>query len=351
MMVPFNKLINFYFYWNFLRTGPVFIVEYAIYSFVHTKMAALIPRTSISTTSSITSQRKKGHILENNRKRKRRNRIWLAILLLGVVIQINLIFNESPSVQSANKMMNQIAQEAIPNTAVNEHESKPDSPPNAAHQPDIPKTASPAMPAVGQMVAKIPRSKPTVYVTFDDGPGKYTKDIVSILEQHEIKGGFFWIGQNLKTEQEAAFARQMIKNGHVIGTHTMHHTRLAKKPKAEQVQIIRASTDYISQKIGAPIYYFRPPYGAVDQNTMLASKETNQILTYWNVDSLDWKYGNKPDLIMDNIAREVKPGSIILMHEKEQTVHLLPKVIELLKNRGYDIAPLPLPEPESAKKA
>ncbi|MFT9847342.1 polysaccharide deacetylase family protein [Aneurinibacillus sp. REN35] len=295
--------------------------------------------------------------MENNRRRKRRNRIWLAILLLGAIIQINLIFNESPSVQSANKILNQIAGEAVSDKNTDEHKDQPTQQPNPATKPasDAPvQTTKPQphssdMPVVGHMIAKIPRSKPTVYLTFDDGPGKHTKDIVAILDQQQLKGGFFWIGQNLKTEQEAEFAKQMIKNGHVIGTHTMNHARLAKKSKEEQIQMIRASTDYISQKIGVPIHYFRPPYGAVDHNTMLASKETNQILTYWNVDSLDWKYGDKPNLIMDNIAREVKPGSIILMHEKEQTVHLLPKVIELLKNRGYDIAPLPTVD--AAKKA
>lgn len=73
--------------------------------------------------------------------------------------------------------------------------------------------------------------------------------------------------------------------------------------------------------------------------------KTNQILAYWNVDSLDWKHGDKPDLIMNNIASEVKPGSIILMHEKEQTVRLLPKIIELLKQKGYGFAPLPVPDP------
>jgi len=295
--------------------------------------------------------------LENDRRRRQRNRIWLALLLLGVIIQVNLIFSESPPAQSATALLNSISDKETSDTP---EKSKPPQQPNSAQKPDPSAPAKPAkpstntasspdVPAVGKMIAKIPTSKPTVYLTFDDGPGKYTKDIVAILDEHDVKGGFFWIGQNVKTERDSKLARQMLANGHIIGTHTMYHEKLWKKPKDVQIQIIRTSTEYISQKIGAPIYYFRPPYGAVDQNTLLASKETNQILAYWNVDSLDWKYGDKPDLIMNNIAREVKPGSIILMHEKEHTVQLLPKIIKLLKDKGYGIAPLPTPKP--AKKA
>lgn len=303
-------------------------------------------------------ERRKGHILENNRRRKHRNRIWLALSLLGVIIGANILFRDSPPVQSAQAFLNKISNQALPPKS-NEDSQKqqntaqePDSPVPTKPEPASP-VAKPAevpdVPAVGKMIAHIHLSKPTVYLTFDDGPGRYTQDIVEILDKNNIKGGFFWVGQNLKTEQQSIFAKKMLENGHIIGTHTMHHEKLKKKPKDVQVQMIRASTDHISKKIGAPIYYFRPPYGAIDQNTLVASKETNQILAYWNVDSLDWKYGDKPDLIMNNIAKEVKPGSIILMHEKEQTVKLLPKVIELLKQKGYDIAPLPVPD--SGKKS
>jgi peptidoglycan/xylan/chitin deacetylase (PgdA/CDA1 family) len=303
--------------------------------------------------------------VENDRRKKQRKRIWLALLGLGLIIQLNLLFNDSSPVQSATAFLHSMSGEEQktkePETTPSTSEPKPDSSQqsNPAQQPNPstqPKPATPqpvatppAVPAVGVMVSKLPLPKPTVYLTFDDGPSKYTEAIVGILDKNQVKGAFFWIGENLKTDKQVAFAKQMAANGHVIGTHTMKHEKLRKKPKDTQVAMIRSSTHYVSQKLGIPIYYFRPPYGAVDQNTLIASKETNQILAYWNVDSLDWKYEHKPDLIMHNIASEVKPGSIILLHEKEQTLKLLPKIIELLKNKGYDIAPLPVPNP--AKKA
>lgn len=279
--------------------------------------------------------RKKGIILELQPRRNRKATIWLALLGLGSVIGLNLAVNNGSPAQSATEQQQQTPAPAN-QPAPNPEPVKPKPQPPAATPPV-------AMPALGTMIAKIPQEKPTVYLTFDDGPGKYTKDMVAVLDKYHVKGAFFWIGENLDSDDKAAFARKMVADGHVIGTHTMHHDQLRKKTKDAQVKLITDSTTYVSQKIGTPIYYFRPPYGAIDQNSLLASKEANQRFAYWNVDSLDWKHPHQPNIIMNNITSEVKPGSIILLHEKQTTLQLLPSIIEMLQKKGYQIAPLPEP--------
>jgi peptidoglycan-N-acetylglucosamine deacetylase len=204
-------------------------------------------------------------------------------------------------------------------------------------------------PPVGKFIGDISHSENTVYLTFDDGPGQYTKQLVSILDQNRLKGSFFWIGNNLRhwVEEDpsnVAFARYMVKEGDVIGSHTMKHLPLSHKSLEEQEQMIEESTNFVSQTIGSPVYYFRPPYGAVDQNTKKASIDTGQVLAYWEVDSEDWRYPNHPEKVIANIEKEVKPGAIILMHEKSNTVHLLQQAIHLLKNKGYQISALPTPK-------
>jgi peptidoglycan-N-acetylglucosamine deacetylase len=196
---------------------------------------------------------------------------------------------------------------------------------------------SPEVP-VGKLISDIPSAQKVVYLTFDDGPGKYTKQIVSILNENQIKGSFFWVGSNLR---DIEFAKEMILEGEVIGTHTMNHTSLKNKSLDEQMRLITESTNYIAEKLNYPITYFRPPYGAVDKNTYKASIKTGQILTFWEVDSEDWRYPNNPEKIMSNIMSEVKPGAIILMHEKSQTVKLLQNIINALKEKGYQFAALP----------
>jgi peptidoglycan-N-acetylglucosamine deacetylase len=193
---------------------------------------------------------------------------------------------------------------------------------------------------MGKLIAKVPDSGNTVFLTFDDGPSPYTKEIVDILEKNHIQGAFFWVGHNMEFANDA-IVQQMLQNGDVIGSHTMDHTSLSHKSLAEQIKLIEESRDYISQKINYPVTFFRPPYGAVDANTYKAATEAHQVIAYWAVDSEDWKYPKNPNKIMSNIMNEVKPGDIILMHEKSHTVKLLQHIIDTLKSKNYQFAALP----------
>lgn len=193
---------------------------------------------------------------------------------------------------------------------------------------------------LGKMIGVIHRPQKLVYLTFDDGPSHFTAPIAEVLSKNNIQASFFWIGNHLSNGE---VAHKLIQEGDIIGTHTMNHAVMEHHTLSEQIQMIKKTTDYVSKKIGQPVLYFRPPYGAVDDNTLKASLATGQILTYWTVDSEDWKYPTNPQKILSNINREVKPGSIILMHEKPQTVAVLQQVIDLLKQKGYQFAPLPTP--------
>jgi peptidoglycan-N-acetylglucosamine deacetylase len=91
----------------------------------------------------------------------------------------------------------------------------------------------------------------------------------------------------------------------------MKHLPLSHKSLEVQEQMIEESTNFVSQTIGYPVFYFRPPYGAVDQNTKRASIDKGQVLAFWEVDSEDWRYPNQPEKVISTIDKKVKPGAII----------------------------------------
>ncbi|WP_027415902.1 polysaccharide deacetylase family protein [Aneurinibacillus terranovensis] len=301
------------------------------------------------------------------RKKKRNIGIWVALIALATIIQLNLVFSHSKSARSATETNVKAAQPNQSTAASGGQEStsitastpqtgdknsgQPSPATGSSNAPDSP-SPQPA-PVIegpiksvlpfGKLIANVPAKNKTVYLTFDDGPNERTKEMVAVLDKYGVKATFFWIGENIK-DDIVPVAKQMVAEGHVIGTHTMHHTSMAHKSLQEQEAIINQTTSFISQKIGAPIVYFRPPYGAVDKNTRIASQDTKQSLIYWEVDSEDWKYPHNPQKILSNIESEVKPNAIILMHEKAWTLELIPKVISILKNKGYELAPLPAPE-------
>lgn len=75
---------------------------------------------------------------------------------------------------------------------------------------------------------------------------------------------------------------------------------------------------------------------------IIQAKNCGYYTIQWNVDSLDWKnYG--VDSIVNTVLnhKDLKNGSIILMHNgAKYTAQALPKVIEGLKEKGYEIVPI-----------
>lgn len=273
---------------------------------------------------------------------RQKARFWCVLLCLAIFMQLDVAVTQSyfryPFTQKqANNRSLRVAVQ--PSSAL-----LPPEPSSGIHEtihiePNVP--PPPIALPVGRMVSLIPGNKKVVYLTFDDGPNEYTRQIVNILNQNNIRGTFFWVGQNV---QDVQLAKEMVREGHVIGTHTMRHTMMRSKTKLEQIQLIKESTDYVSKKIGSPIYYFRPPYGAVDGNTLAASQATGEILISWSVDTKDWMYQDNQNVILYNIQKEVSSGAIILMHERPRTTEYLPKVIKLLRDMGYQFQPLPAPK-------
>src|SRR3954451_24745758 len=60
-----------------------------------------------------------------------------------------------------------------------------------------------------------------IALTFDDGPGKTTSELLDVLKQHNIKATFFMEGTQI--ERYASLVRAVAADGHEIGNHTYMH--------------------------------------------------------------------------------------------------------------------------------
>ena len=58
-------------------------------------------------------------------------------------------------------------------------------------------------------------------------------------------------------------------------------------------------------------------------------------MVLWNIDPKDWKKRNSEKAIIQHIMKRLKPGSIILLHENQKTVKLLPELIRKIQKKGY----------------
>jgi peptidoglycan/xylan/chitin deacetylase (PgdA/CDA1 family) len=76
----------------------------------------------------------------------------------------------------------------------------------------------------GRSVWRGPRGRRALALTFDDGPGESTPDILEILAEHHVPATFFQCGANV--DRLPQIAREVAARGHEIGNHSYSHPYL-----------------------------------------------------------------------------------------------------------------------------
>lgn len=185
-----------------------------------------------------------------------------------------------------------------------------------------------------------------IALTFDDGPDSvYTPQILDILKEEKIKATFFLIGN--RAQLFADVVKKMIKEGHVVGNHSMTHANIIKLDLAQTRQEIAKAEEALKSLTGYRTALFRSPYGSLDEARVKDIAKQGYKIIAWNVDSLDWK-SLTAEQVKYNILENAKAGSIILQHssgsEKENlsgSVTALREVIRILKKEGYQFVTIP----------
>ena len=181
------------------------------------------------------------------------------------------------------------------------------------------------------------KNQKVVALTFDDGPNPATTNqALDTLSKYGIKATFFVLGKNVSGNEE--ILKRMKADGHVIGNHSWSHPVLSKLSLDEAKKQITDTEDALTKVLGSSFKLMRPPYGAITDD-IRNSLDLSFIM--WDVDSLDWKSKNEASILTE-IQRQVRNGSIILMHDiHAETVNALPKIIDYLKEQGYHFVTVP----------
>lgn len=174
-----------------------------------------------------------------------------------------------------------------------------------------------------------------VALTFDDGPSStVTPNVLGTLKEYGARATFYMLGSQVNYYPE--IAKQVAEAGHEIGNHTENHIDLTVADRSKVHAEIKDSSDKIFKASGQQPTTVRPPYGAFNDNVIEVSKENNQSIILWSVDSLDWK-SRDASAVKQEILRNVIPGSIVLMHDiHNSTADALPGLLKELKEQGYE---------------
>jgi peptidoglycan/xylan/chitin deacetylase (PgdA/CDA1 family) len=181
-----------------------------------------------------------------------------------------------------------------------------------------------------------------VALSFDDGPGPYTPQVLAVLERLKVKATFFAIGKMLQYFSPATVRE--IEDGDVIGDHTETHPMLAHLSPHQQYEELFEQIARIELLGGRRPTLFRPPYGSFDNATLRQLAKLHLLMTLWSVDTDDYQQPGV-SVIVERALEGAHPGAIILLHDgggvRTQTIEALPLIVKGLRAKGYDIVTVP----------
>lgn len=178
----------------------------------------------------------------------------------------------------------------------------------------------------------IDASKPMVALTFDDGPGERTGELLAQLEKYNAHATFFMQGKNIPGKED--FVKKMKEIGCELGNHSYDHPQLTKLSADKIANQIGTTNDLIQQAAGSTATVMRPPYGAIN-DTVRSSVGLPMIL--WSIDTLDWKTRNAQSSI-DTVMNDVQDGDVILMHDiHTESIDAALVLIPKLEEAGYQL--------------
>src|SRR5215211_8139 len=214
--------------------------------------------------------------------------------------------------------------------------------PSAASQPKCPRPMPGVVRAAPVIHGETGEAQPTVALTFDDGPGPLTTDVLDVLQQNDVHATFFVIGQNAASEPE--ILQRIVADGHAIGDHTWSHPIASARPgwKASTLtKQISRTRQAIVDATGREPCLFRPPGGIVKGAERVAHAAGLSVIL-WSVDTRDWaappsrKFAS---VIQKRAAAGLKEQHpVILLHDggnRMATVAALPGIINDYRAHGY----------------
>lgn len=175
-------------------------------------------------------------------------------------------------------------------------------------------------------------TKKLVAITFDDGPGSYTNELLDILEDNKARSTFFMLGKNIS--YYADVVKRAAKLKMEIGYHSYAHTSFKRQELATVQEEFNLSNETLKNITGDTFHLVRPPYGAINSDIKNA---LDAPFILWNIDTEDWRHRDS-DYLVNYTLEHLNDGNIILFHDIHKTsVEAISKLLPILYVRGYQV--------------
>ncbi|MDO8803576.1 MAG: polysaccharide deacetylase family protein [Elusimicrobiota bacterium] len=179
-------------------------------------------------------------------------------------------------------------------------------------------------------------------LTFDDGPGYITGDLLKLLEKRGVKATFFMLGSSVRADP--AMAKKVHDAGHLVANHTDTHKNWFKTGRAgdrEKVFLseVKKAEEAIVKATGEKPSVLRMPNGYTAPWVREAAKKLGYRTANWSYGS-DWTR-TPEDRMTAEYVKSVRTGKVLLLHDgggknREKTLRITEAVLNEAQRLGLE---------------
>jgi peptidoglycan/xylan/chitin deacetylase (PgdA/CDA1 family) len=206
----------------------------------------------------------------------------------------------------------------------------------------------PSSPLFGPTLRSGPRGRPRAALTFDDGPGPSTPDVLDALAGEGVRATFFVLGR--QAERHPDLVRRIAAEGHEIGNHGYDHGILVFRGDAHVADQLSRTESAVHRAAGEGTMrpLFRAPHGYRGPATARAAGRRGYRVASWTRGVFDSAEPGA-DVIAERATRALVPGAVILLHDADgwapervrgQTAAAIPSICRAARERGIELVPL-----------
>lgn len=191
----------------------------------------------------------------------------------------------------------------------------------------------------GWYIGDSTKKEKCIYLTFDAGyENGYMPQILDTLKKEKVPAAFFLVGNYVTENPE--LVKRMVKEGHLVGNHTMHHPDMSaiseKEAFAKELHDLEAAYQEVTGKEMQKFY--RPPQGKYSEQNLLQAHEMGYTTVFWSLAYVDWLTDQQPsrEEALNILNERIHPGAIVLLHSTSKTNgEILGELIQGWKAQGY----------------
>lgn len=196
-----------------------------------------------------------------------------------------------------------------------------------------------------------------IYLTFDDGPGVYTGQLLDVLQKHDVQATFFLVNTQVDMEN---LLKRMVEDGHSLGIHSYCHDFPTVYANDDALmRDILAMQETIYALTGVQTWLLRFPGGSsntvsrrycygIMSRAVKRVREAGFCYFDWNVDSGDGYGCHDAETIYQKVIAGIrgKRCAVVLQHDVNGcSVSVVERIILWGKSEGYEFRALDTDSP------